>query len=171
MRGLLYTFTHAAIKYLTAFRLNGGGREERGEEGACHERVRSTASRGCTCPPSWSHSLRARMASRGRSVGRSVGSSGGDARREGKKRTGEKRRKKGEGESGTQEAPETGCGQLFTSWRMIHLSVLSAYETCIYVDLQGSSPPPAAAVRKRKYRNIDPISHFSRCFITLYLPF
>lgn len=30
MRGLLYTFTHAAIKYLTAFRLNGGGREERG---------------------------------------------------------------------------------------------------------------------------------------------
>lgn len=41
----------------------------------------------------------------------------------GRKRTGEKRRKKGEGESGTQEAPETGCGQLFTSWRMIYLGV------------------------------------------------
>lgn len=50
-----------------------------------------------------------------------VGTNGGAQR--GGRKTGEKRRKKGEGESGTQEAPETGCGQLFTSWRMIYLGV------------------------------------------------
>lgn len=56
----------------------------------------------------------------------------------------EKRRKKGEGESGTQEAVETGCGQLFTSWRMIHVDVVASLRNlCVYVsyvsyvDLRG----------------------------------
>lgn len=55
---------HVAIKYL-AFR--GGGREER-RGGRVPRARKSGAQRGCTCPPSWSHSLRARMASRGRSA-------------------------------------------------------------------------------------------------------
>lgn len=76
-------------------------------------------------------------------ISRSVGSNGGDAERAGTPRggrkRGQKRRKKDEGESGTQEAPETGCGQLFTSWRMIHLGVLTKP---VYVDLRGPPPPP-----------------------------
>lgn len=38
-------------------------------------------------------------------------------RKKGREEGREEARRKGE--SGTQEAPETGCGQLFTSWRMI----------------------------------------------------
>lgn len=89
-----------------------------------------------------------------RSVGRSVGRQQRrrrTARGEEEDRRGEKRRKKGEGESGTQEAPETGCGQLFTSWRMIHLSVLSAYETCI----RGPSGLVATARRRRTKKEVS----------------
>lgn len=67
------------------------------------------------------------------------------AGRRGVEGRGEKRRKKGEGESGTQEAPETGCGQLFTSWRMIHLGVARLRNLWTF----------GAAARERKHRDFD----------------
>lgn len=46
-----------------------------------------------------------------------------------------KREERRRWESGTQETPETGCGQLFTSWRMIYHDV--ALTKPAYVDLRG----------------------------------
>jgi len=85
-----------------------GRRGER--EGRRERRTRATsaASRECTCPPSWSHSLRvSRMASRGRSTTtRGQGEDGG--RKENRR---EKRWKKGEGErAGRRKRPRQDVG-------------------------------------------------------------
>jgi len=65
MRGFIYFYTRGnKISRFDLMEEEG----KKGEEGACRKCVQSVASRRYTCLPSWSHSLRARMASRGRST-------------------------------------------------------------------------------------------------------
>lgn len=118
------------------------------------------------------------MASRGRPAATAAAAAaaaaamarGQEPRRGERKRTGEKRRKKGEGESGTQEAPETGCGQLFTSWRMIHLGVCALTKP-VYVDLRGPPPPPPRRRTRKEMFEISILQFSRRASLLFIFPF
>lgn len=73
---------------------------------------------------------------------------GGGGRRKGR----EERRK---GESGTQEAPETGCGQLFTSWRMIPRGAAVPNALVKRVDLRSRPVAARLCARGREKTNIE----------------
>lgn len=158
----LFTLLHATIKYLAAFRRNRGEGEREGGGRVPQARPERSKSRMHLS------TILVPLSPGPYGISRSVGNGGERAGKgyiEGREEENivERRRKKGEGESGTQEAPETGCGQLFTSWRMIPQR--GALTKPVYVDLQGPSLPLL-----REKGSIEISIRYRNCRFNTFLP-